>query len=42
MKPARKNYEKVISVLYRALYSNDPLTDEELKLIIEYIMEEYK
>ena len=42
MKPARKNYDKVISALYRALYSNEPLTDDELKLIINYIMEEYK
>lgn len=38
----RKNYDKVISSLYRALYSNEPLTDDELKLIIEYVMEEYK
>lgn len=38
----RKNYDKVISALYRALYSNEPLSDEELKMIIDYIMEEYK
>lgn len=38
----RRNYDKVISSLYRALYTEEPLTDDELKLIIDYIMEEYK
>lgn len=38
----RNNYNKVISALYRALYNNEPLTDDELKLIIDYVMEEYK
>ncbi len=38
----RKNYDKVISSLYRALYTDEPLTADELKLIIEYVMEEYK
>lgn len=38
----RRKYDKVISSLYRALYTEEPLTDDELKLIIDYVMEEYK
>ena len=38
----RRNYDKVINSLYRALYTEEPLTDDELKLIIDYVMEEYK
>lgn len=40
MKP-RTNYGKVISLLYRALYSDYELKDNDLKLIIDYIMKEY-
>lgn len=39
--PARTNYGKVISLLYRALYSDYVLTDENLIEIIDYIMKEY-
>ena len=37
----RTNYGKVISLLYSALYDNYKITDEDLKLIIDYIMKEY-
>lgn len=37
----RTNYGKVISILYRALYSDYKLSDRDLKLIINYVMEEY-
>ena len=37
----RTNYSNVISLLYRALYSDYKLTSEDLKLIIDYIMKEY-
>lgn len=40
MKP-RTNYGKVISLLYGALYSDYELSDKDLKLIINYVMEEY-
>lgn len=42
MKKPRNNYDKVISSLYRALYGDNKLTDKELKMIIDYIMGEYK
>lgn len=38
---ARTNYSNVISLLYKALYSDYKLTREDLKLIIDYIMKEY-
>lgn len=38
----RTNYGKVISLLYKALYSDYKLKSEDLKLIIDYITEEYK
>lgn len=41
MIPARTNYDKVISLLYRALYSDYKLSDDDLKIIINYVMEEY-
>lgn len=37
----RANYDKVISLLYGTLYGEHKLTDKDLKLIINYIMEEY-
>lgn len=37
----RTNYGKVISLLYRALYSDYILSDRDFKLIIDYIMKEY-
>ena len=40
MKP-RTNYDKVISLLYKALYSDYELSDDDLKIIINYVMEEY-
>lgn len=40
MKP-RPNYDKVISMLYGALYGDYKLKDEDLRKIIDYIMEEY-
>lgn len=38
---ARNNYSNVITLLYKALYSDYKLTSEDLKLIIDYIMKEY-
>lgn len=40
MKP-RTNYDKVISLLYRALYSDYELTNKDLIKIIDYITKEY-
>lgn len=40
MKP-RTNYDKVISLLYKALYSDYELNDNDLKIIIDYITKEY-
>ncbi len=37
----RTNYSNVISLLYRTLYSDYELSDKDLKLIINYVMEEY-
>lgn len=37
----RTNYSNVISLLYKALYSDYKLTSEDLKYIINYVMEEY-
>ena len=37
----RANYGKVIAMLYGALYGNYKLKDEDLREIINYIMEEY-
>jgi hypothetical protein len=37
----RNNYGKVISLLYKALYGDYVLTDEDLIKIIDYIMKEY-
>lgn len=40
MKP-RTNYSNVISLLYRALYSDYELTNKDLITIIDYITKEY-
>lgn len=40
MKP-RTNYDKVITLLYKAMYSVYQLTYKDLKIIIDYIMKEY-
>ena len=39
---ARRNYDRVISLLYKAMYSDYQLQYKDLKTIIDYIMEEYK
>ena len=41
MKKVRKHYDEVIGLLYSALYGDYELSDRDLKLIIEYIMNEY-
>lgn len=40
MKP-RINYDKVITLLYKAMYGEYKLEYNDLKEIINYIMEEY-
>ena len=37
----RTNYGKVISLLYKALYSDYKLSNDDLKIIINYIVKEY-
>lgn len=37
----RSGCSKVLTLLYRALYSDYELSDDDLKYIINYVMEEY-
>ena len=37
----RRGFSKVITLLYAALYDDKKLYDDDLKYIINYVMEEY-
>ena len=37
----RRGFSKVITLLYGALYDDKKLYDDDLKYIINYVMEEY-